>query len=224
MSGARVTGVVLAAGAGRRYGAPKALAREADGVPWLVTACATLRAGGIDDVTVVLGAQADDGARLVPADVRTVRATGWERGLSASLAAALADVAGRADPPDAVLLTLVDLPGLRPEAVRRVLRAGAVRSSAGRPRSEARGDECRETPEAPERGATAALARATYGAPGHPVLVGRAHWAPLAATLDGDVGAGPYLRAHGVVEVDCADLGGGHDVDVPGGATSGTTC
>jgi molybdenum cofactor cytidylyltransferase len=48
------------------------------------------------------------------------------------------------------------------------------------------------------------------------VLVGRAHWRPLAAAVRGDMGAGPYLRAHGATAVDCTDLGGGDDVDRPG--------
>ena len=66
-----------------------------------------------------------------------------------------------------------------------------------------------------------ALARAVYGGePGHPVLVGRAHWRPLADAVRGDTGAGPYLRAHAAVAVDCTDLGGGDDVDRAGPASS----
>ena len=40
---------------------------------------------------------------------------------------------------------------------------------------------------------------------GHPVLLGRAHWAGVADAADGDVGARPYLAAHAdeVVKVDC---------------------
>ncbi|MGB6276881.1 MAG: NTP transferase domain-containing protein, partial [Rhodococcus sp. (in: high G+C Gram-positive bacteria)] len=46
-------GVVLAAGAGTRYGSPKVLAH--DGL-WLKTAVQALRNGGCDRVVVVLGA------------------------------------------------------------------------------------------------------------------------------------------------------------------------
>ena len=45
-------------------------------------------------------------------------------------------------------------------------------------------------------------------------MIGRQHWQPLVATLAGDRGAGPYLEAHGVVEVECCDLASGRDVDV----------
>ena len=40
-----------------------------------------------------------------------------------------------------------------------------------------------------------------------------AHFAALAAALAGDRGARPYLAAHGVVEVECADLWSGADID-----------
>jgi len=64
---------------------------------------------------------------------------------------------------------------------------------------------------------TTSLARAVFGGrPGHPVLIGRSHWASLSATLSGDRGARAYLDAHGVDEVECGDLYDGHDVDVPG--------
>ena len=54
-----------------------------------------------------------------------------------------------------------------------------------------------------------------YGRPAHPVLIGRDHWAALAATLVGDAGARGYLRANGAVEVDITGLGGADDIDVP---------
>ncbi|BDZ40968.1 hypothetical protein GCM10025865_02670 [Paraoerskovia sediminicola] len=185
-----VQGVILAAGAGRRYGGPKALARSADGRPWLERACSTLRAGGVADLLVVLGAGADEARRLVPRGVDIVVAADWAHGVSASLRAALA--VSERGPADAVVVTLVDLPGLTAAAVTRVLE----RAAAGSPRL------------------TAALARATYdGVPGHPVVVGREHWGALDAALDGDVGAGPYLTERSALAVECGDLGGGADVD-----------
>ncbi|MFI9487184.1 NTP transferase domain-containing protein [Promicromonospora sp. NPDC052451] len=183
-----VVGIVLAAGAGTRFGMPKALVRDDDGTPWLELACRALREGGCSDVVVVLGARADKARVLVPADARPVVAAGWSGGVAASLRAGLAE-AGRTGAV-AAAVTLVDLPGLRPDAVRRVL--GTLTEQAAR----------------------GTLARATYaGDPGHPVLVGRAHWGPLADAVHGDTGAGPYLREHGVRAVDCTDLGGGTDVD-----------
>jgi CTP:molybdopterin cytidylyltransferase MocA len=184
--------MVLAAGAGSRFGMPKALVRAADGTPWLHLACRALRDGGCADVVVVLGARAGQARELVPAGATVVVAEDWSSGIAASLRTGLAAASGTGA--DAAVVTLVDLPGLRAGAVRRVLGGYAG-------------------PEA----ARDALARATYGgAPGHPVLVGRAHWSPLAAAVRGDAGAGPYLRAHGAAAVDCTDLGGGDDVDRPG--------
>lgn len=49
-------GVVLAAGAGTRFGMPKVLA---DSGEWLVSAANALREGGCAEVVVVLGAAVD---------------------------------------------------------------------------------------------------------------------------------------------------------------------
>ena len=58
------------------------------------------------------------------------------------------------------------------------------------------------------------LRQATYdGRPGHPVYIAASHWGPVAPTLSGDRGARAYLTAHGVVEVECADLWDGADRD-----------
>ncbi|MDQ2637880.1 MAG: nucleotidyltransferase family protein, partial [Actinomycetota bacterium] len=46
-------GVLLAAGAGSRYGMPKVLAAQGQ---WLTSGVAALHRGGCDDVVVVLGA------------------------------------------------------------------------------------------------------------------------------------------------------------------------
>jgi CTP:molybdopterin cytidylyltransferase MocA len=188
-SGAQAVGIVLAAGGGTRFGMPKALVRVDDGTPWLELACRALFDGGCRDVVVVLGARAREATELVPVTATTVVAADWASGIAASLRTGLA-AAGNTGA-DAAVVSLVDLPGLRADSVRRVL------ATSGEP------DVARR-----------ALARATYGgAPGHPVLVGRAHWSPLAAAVHGDTGAGPYLRAHGAAAVDCTDLGGGDDVD-----------
>lgn len=182
-----VHGVLLAAGAGSRMGQPKALVRDPDGTSWLRRSVAVLRAGGCSEVTVVLGAAHTEAADLVPADTIVVHAPDWSSGMGASLRAGI--VAVSADP-DAVaaLVHLVDLPDVGPAVVQRMLRV------------------CGPGPQW--------LARATYdGRPGHPVLIGREHWAPLVPTLRGDVGARGYLEAHHVQEVECGDLADGQDVD-----------
>jgi serine O-acetyltransferase len=59
-------------------------------------------------------------------------------------------------------------------------------------------------------------ARSTVvGNPGHPVLLGREHWAGVIETASGDEGARRYLAAHDVTEVDCTDLADPLDLDVP---------
>lgn len=183
----RPLGVLLAAGAGTRMGRPKALLRDASGVSWVALACRMLRAAGCGEVAVVLGAEADAARALVPDDALVVEAHDWHLGISASLRAGL----GFAESTDAaaVLVSLVDLPDLPASVGLRVVdRAGPDPATA--------------------------LVRAVFdGRPGHPVLIGRAHWAALAASLSGDVGANAYLAQHGVVAVECGDLSAGHDQD-----------
>ena len=171
-----IDGIVLAAGAGRRRGQPKALV---DG--WLEEAVHLLLQGGCVRVVVVLGAGADEAHALLPSDdrVHAVLAERWADGVGESLRTGLAHATG-----DAVLVTLVDLPGTPVSVVERVL------------------------------GASGSLRQAVFdGRPGHPVLIARDHWEPLAQTLTGDRGARAYLRAHGVTEVECGDLHHGRDVD-----------
>ncbi len=164
MTSGRAAGLVLAAGSGSRMGRPKALVRDADGTPWLDRAVRVLREGGADSVTVVLGASADEARALVPAGVVVTVATDWEVGQSASLRTGLHALR---DDVDAAVLTLVDLPDLTADVVRRVLAAGT----------------------GPQ-----ALSRAVYhGRPGHPVVLGRDHWGGVLDTSAGDEGARSYL-------------------------------
>lgn len=90
---------------------------------------------------------------------------------------------------DAAVITLVDLHGLPAEAVARIL--------------------------SPPIGAES-LRRATYaGRPGHPVLLGRTHWAAAAAAATGDRGAGRYLKDQGAEPVELSGLWDGVDDDDP---------
>jgi CTP:molybdopterin cytidylyltransferase MocA len=181
-----VEGLLLAAGAGRRMGKPKALVED-DGGSWLVRGVATLRDGGCARVTVVLGADAERaGSLLEDLDATVVVADDWAEGMGASLRAGLGALARSAD--SGVVVSLVDLPDLVPEVVARVIAA----APAG----------------------AAALARATYdGRPGHPVLLGRDHWAGVIETAVGDQGARAYLAPRDVTLVECGDLATGRDVD-----------
>ncbi|WP_255467334.1 nucleotidyltransferase family protein [Aeromicrobium senzhongii] len=115
----RSVGIVLAAGEGRRYGMPKALARASDGRPWCARAVDTLVEGGCDEVVVVLGAMAETALHLVPAHAEVVLARDWADGPAASLRAGLAACGA-----EVAVVTLVDLPDLTPRSVARLL-AGA---------------------------------------------------------------------------------------------------
>jgi CTP:molybdopterin cytidylyltransferase MocA len=184
-----VAGLVLAAGGGRRYGMPKALV-EYEGSLLVERAVRTARAV-CDPVLVVLGAQAVDVWRTADLEGATVLANrDWETGMASSLRTGLDGLRGWPGRLDAALVTLVDMPGMTPEALR------AVAAHA-----------------APD-----ALAVATYdGVRGHPVLLGREHWAGVAATATGDEGARRYLAGRGVTEVDCTGLADPADLDVPPG-------
>ena len=179
-------GLLLAAGAGRRMGMPKALVTD-DAGSWLLRGVATLRDGGCSRVTVVLGAEAERARPLLDGlDVTVVVADDWAEGMGASLRVGLRSLGGSAD--SGVVVSLVDLPDLVPEVVARVIDA----AEAG----------------------PAALARASYdGKVGHPVLLGRDHWAGVIESAVGDQGARAYLAPRDVTLVECADLASGRDVD-----------
>lgn len=182
----RVAGLLLAAGAGRRMGMPKALVRHA-GRLFVESAAEVLAAGGCDPVVVVLGARAADvRATADLAGYQVVDNPDWPEGMGASVRVGLRALAGSGAV--AAVVLPVDVPGVTPAAVARVMGAAG-----------------------PD-----ALARASYdGVPGHPVLIGSAHWAGVVGSAVGDVGARDYLRAHDVLDVPCGDIATGTDVDRP---------
>ncbi|WP_409468661.1 nucleotidyltransferase family protein [Streptomyces sp. HC307] len=183
-----VAGLLLAAGGGRRLGGrPKALL-EHRGRPLVEHAVAVLRAAGCTRVHVVLGAGADavrERAEL-PGCVLVDNPL-WEQGMGTSLRAGLDSLAGTTA--RAALVSLVDQPGIGPEAVARVLAA--------------------------HRGESSLVSAAYDGVRGHPVLFGAAHWADIAATATGDRGARAYLKAHEqeITLVECGDVARAYDID-----------
>jgi nicotine blue oxidoreductase len=183
-----VAGVVLAAGEGRRYGQPKALV-ELGGQLLVDRAVGVLADGGCSPVTVVLGAEAS--TVLERAELRRVQIVvnpEWRTGMGSSLRTGLWVAAMSSA--EAVVVLLVDTPGVGAEAVRRLAKYA-------------------------EPGVVAV---ATYnGRRGHPVLLGRDHWMAVAELAVGDSGARPFLAAYpGLVqEVPCEDVADGADVDVP---------
>ncbi|MFC6013592.1 nucleotidyltransferase family protein [Nocardia lasii] len=180
-------GIVLAAGAGTRYGKPKALAENG---AWLRAAVTALRAGGCDPVIVMLGATGPDPeAVALPPHTRSHWVADWASGLSATVRASLR--AAAAIDSRYVAFLPVDIPDIGPDVVARVL--AAARSS--------------------ESG----LARAVFHAtPGHPVVIENKHWDAISELAVGDHGAGSYLGTRqDMVCVTCDDLATGADRDFP---------
>ena len=129
-----VAGLLLAAGAGRRMGGPKALV-EVDGQPLVRRGIDLLADGGCEPVVVVVGASAER-VRPLCAGARVVEAPDWSTGMGASLRAGLAALDA-----DACVVALVDQPDVRAAAVERLRAAhrdgavAAVASYDGRPRN-----------------------------------------------------------------------------------------
>jgi CTP:molybdopterin cytidylyltransferase MocA len=116
-----IAGLVLAGGAGRRFGGGKLLA-ELDGRPLLEHALAAMEAATLDRTVVVLGADADDIlARVHLHGAEPVVCEEWEEGQSASLREGVEALAGA----EAVVVTLGDQPRLSPRAIERVVAARA---------------------------------------------------------------------------------------------------
>ncbi|MDO3648814.1 nucleotidyltransferase family protein [Nocardia mangyaensis] len=180
-------GIVLAAGAGTRYGKPKALAENG---AWLRAAVTALRDGGCAPVIVMLGATGPDPASVdLPTDTEWRWVADWATGLSATVRAGLR-AAAEANTEYAAFLP-VDLPDIGADVVARVL-AAAHASDSG-------------------------LARAVFhNTPGHPAVMKNKHWEAITATAVGDTGGGSYLGTRqDMVCVTCDDLATGTDRDFP---------
>ncbi|WP_432185617.1 nucleotidyltransferase family protein [Streptomyces tendae] len=186
--GGRVAGLLLAAGGGRRLGGrPKALL-EHRGHLLVEHAVGALRAAGCARVHVVLGARAEDvRARAALDDCVLVDNPDWEQGMGSSLQAGLHSLTGTGA--RAALVCLVDQPGIGAEAMARVRAA--------------------------YRDETSLVSAAYAGVRGHPVLLGAAHWAGIAATATGDRGARAHLREHEaeITLVECGDVARPYDID-----------
>lgn len=184
MSG--VSAILLAAGAGSRFGGDKLLA-EFEGRPLIEHALATLRDAPVDETVVVVGG---DARRLrevcEPYEVRIVENKDWVEGQSTSVQAGLRAMSPGAR---AAVVSLADQPLVGTGAVERLSKAF-------------------------ERGAKVAVA--SYdGQRRNPVLFAREVWPLLIEELSGDEGARAVLRHHPelVTEVACDGVGDPVDVD-----------
>lgn len=173
-----IAGLVLAAGAGSRLGQPKAPLVVGD-ERLVDRAVRVLREGGCDVVYVVLGAWVGD-----VADAEVVLNPDWQTGMASSLKAGL-EVIARNNEITAVVVSLVDTPGMTAAAVDAVIRQPGE------------------------------LVIAVYnGQRGHPLKLEKSHWQPILAVIEGDSGARNYLRGRNdVVELELSDVSAMSDID-----------
>lgn len=217
-----VAGLVLAAGAGRRMGQPKALLVDpASSRTWVELTVARLAGAGVWPILVAIGARGGEVADVLalsavelrpsadggpavgdperqpdPEGILLVGVDNWDEGMGSSLRAGMARAAALPNPVVALVVTLVDLPDVGEPVYDRLVTTA------------------RDDPD--PTGLAAGLWRATYrGLPGHPVLLGRSHWSGVAAVAVGDRGARDYLAQADVIAVECGDLASGSDVDHP---------
>jgi molybdenum cofactor cytidylyltransferase len=188
-----ISGIVLAAGASTRMGQPKAaLPLGQMGETVLARVVRTLIEGGVPGVVVVAGAHVDAVRAAMPGHeprARIIEHTGWQRGQLSSLVSGLDAI----DAPllEAALVTLVDVPLVRPSTVAAVIEAW--------------------------RRTRAPIVRPALGEQhGHPVIFDRSVFADL-RSADLDTGAKAVFALHRdrIVNVEVDDAGAFEDIDTP---------
>ncbi len=184
MSG--VSAILLAAGAGSRFGGGKLLATYR-GRPLIEASLSNLADAPVDGAVVVVG---DDAKRISeacePYGFEVVENSDWAEGISTSVQAGLRALGPRTR---AAVVLLADQPLVGAGAVERLVAAF-------------------------EGGAR--VAAATYGGElRNPVVFSREVWPLLMTELSGDEGARSFLRRHPelVARVPCDGVGDPADVD-----------
>lgn len=182
-------GVVLAAGASRRFGDRNKLCEPVDGVPMVRRVAETLLATSLEAVAVVVGHDAAAVRETVAdRDVAVVECDTHAAGQSRSVRRGVAWAAARGA--DAAVVALGDMPYVDPASVDALV---AVH----------------------ERDGATALAAAHEGHRGNPVLFAAAHFDALSA-LEGDRGGRDVLLGtDDAALVETGDPGVRRDVDVP---------
>lgn len=189
-----VPGIILAGGASRRMGSPKALLADDRGRPFVGRVVGSMLSAGLESVVVVSG---DDHEAIVaalsaedlPAAPRIVRNPEPARGQLSSLWTAMDEVC--LPDTEAIVVTLVDVPMVLPSTIRAVIeawrrsRAPIVRPAVG-----------------PRRG--------------HPVVFDRALFDEL-RRAPVEAGARVVVRAHAheILDVPVDDPGCILDIDTP---------
>jgi molybdenum cofactor cytidylyltransferase len=181
-----VPAIVLAAGASRRMGRPKALLPVGDRT-FVSRIVDTLSAAGLTDIFVIVRPDTDLTREIAHAGARAIVNVRAEDGQLSSLVTGLdtVDAAGV----DGVLVTLVDVPLIQASTVRRLIARAAA--------------------------SPAPILRAVHaGRHGHPVIFKREVFGALRAA-DPAVGAKAVMRAYEVEDVEVDDPGIVEDVDTP---------
>jgi molybdenum cofactor cytidylyltransferase len=179
--------LVLAAGAGRRFGGGKLLAPLA-GEPVIRRTVEAVAQAGFDDVIVATGAEHEAISHALGGlGCRVVATPDWEEGMAASLRRGLAEL-GR--PATGVFVFLGDMPLVPVELCGALAELADGAGYAARPR--------------------------VAGRPGHPVAFTLAALPDL-ARLAGDAGAAALLkgRSAGVAYLDTEAAGAVLDIDSP---------
>ena len=182
-----ISGVVLAAGTGSRFGGTKQIV-VVDGKPLAQHAVDALAEAGVDEIVVVTGHDAVRvaGALTLPPNARIVYNPAFREGQATSLAAALHALD---DESEGAVVLMADQPGVGPEVVRSLVqRFLATRTQVVRA-------VYRDGP------GPSLLSREIYGEAGH---------------LSGDVGARELVASHpDWVEEVSLDAPAPRDVDRP---------
>lgn len=179
--------LILAGGAGRRFGGGKLLADLA-GAPVIRRVADAVAAAGFGEMVIVTGAEdARIRTALNGVAARIRNAPDWAEGMAATLRAGIATLA-----PDAagVCVFLGDMPLVPVQACPALIKAAAAAGYAARPRVD--------------------------GKPGHPVAFTRAAFADV-MQLSGDQGATALLkqRRDAVAYLDTDESGALTDIDTP---------
>lgn len=186
--------VILAAGAGTRFGGGKILALL-DDRPMLQHVVDAAAEAGPDALIVVLGRDADVAERIVGwGRAVRVRNPDPDRGLASSLQLGIAAAAAVEPPLDGVFVALGDQPRVRTSTLRALARAASA-----------------------DDGARPIVVPRYSGEPegvANPALLLRGAW-PLVAALEGDRGMGPVIAAHPELVLAVAIDGANPDVDTP---------
>lgn len=172
-------GLVLAAGQGKRFGQPKA-AFEFNGERLVDRAVRLLNEAGAIKTYVVLGAWLGEVENAL-----VIENKNWSEGMGSSLSTGLNYLTENENTPK-VIITLVDLPGLTVEAIKKVA------------------DE------------NAEITVGTYkGQQGHPVAFSRKYWNEIANKVSGDTGAKDFIKANPslVKFVELSEVASGEDMD-----------